>query len=106
MTPATVIKRLMRKRPHLREPLQFYRRVCDLWAAATPDDLTGTLVPPDERPLRLARGLPLLDPSRLAATELPHTTETLTRLLALLRTRNPALARASAEIDAALGVQV
>src|SRR5574341_2332077 len=103
MDSATVIKRLMRERPHLREPLQFYRRVRDIWAAATPDDLTGALVPSDERPLRLARGLPLLAPSRLAAAELPHTTETLTRLLALLRTRNPALARASAEFDAALG---
>ncbi len=103
MTSTTVIKRLMRERPHLREPLQFYRRVCDLWAAATPDDLTGALVPPDERPLRLARGLPLLDPPQLAGAELPHTTETLTRLLALLRTRNPALARASDELNAALG---
>lgn len=103
MTSASLIKRLMRERPHLREPLQFYRRVCDLWRTAPPDDLTAALVPPDERPLRLARGLPLLDPPRLAAIDLPHTTDTLTRLLALLRTRNPALARASDALNAALG---
>lgn len=103
MTSPTVIKRLMRERPHLREPLQVYRRVCDLWAAATPDDLAGALVPPEERPLRLARGLPLLDPSRLAQAALPHTTDTLIRLLALLRTRNPALGRAADALDAALG---
>lgn len=103
MTSAAVIKRLMRERPHLREPLQFYRRVCDLWSAAAPDDLTGALVPLDERPRRLAKGLPLLDPPRLAAMDLSHTTNTLTRLLALLRTRNPALARASDALNAALG---
>ncbi len=103
MASATLIKRLMRERPHLREPLQFYRRVCDLWASATADDLTDALTPLDQRPLRLARGLPLLDPPRLAAVELPHTTDTLTRLLALLRTRNPGLARASDALNAALG---
>lgn len=103
MTSITIIKRLMRERPHLREPLQFYRRVCELWTAATPDDLSGALVPPDERPIRLARGLPLLAPPRLGSLELPHTTETLTRLLALLRIRNPALARAADELNAALG---
>lgn len=103
MTSATVIKRLMRERPHLREPLQFYRRVCALWSAAAPDDLTGALVPPDERPLRLAKGWPLLDPPRLTAVDLSHTTETLTRLLALLRMRNPSLARAADELNAALG---
>jgi FdhE protein len=103
MASTSLIKRLMRERPHLREPLQFYRRVCDLWREATPDDLTGALVPVDERPLRLAKGLPLLDPPRLATVDLPHTTATLTRLLALLRTRNPPLARASDALNAALG---
>lgn len=104
MTSSTAtIKRLMRERPHLREPLQFYRRVCELWRAAVPDDLTPALVPPEERPLRLAKGLPLLDPPRLIAADLRHTAETLTRLLALLRVRNPGLARASDALNAALG---
>jgi FdhE protein len=103
MTSATLIKRSIRERPHLREPLQFYRRVCDLWAAATPDDLTRALVPSEQRPLRLARGFPLLDPPRLVMVELRHTADALTRLLALLRARNPALERASHAVNAALG---
>jgi FdhE protein len=103
MTSPSVINRLMRERPHLREPLQFYRRVCELWSVATPDDLTGALVPSEERPLRLAKGLPLLDPPRLITVDLQHTAATLTRLLALLRTRNPGLARASDALNASLG---
>jgi FdhE protein len=103
MATATLIKRLIRERPHLREPLQFYRRVSDLWASAVPDDLTRVLVDPDDRPLRLARGWPLMDPPRFADTDLSRTAETWRRLLALMRTRNPALAAAADAVDAAFG---
>lgn len=103
MTSAALIKRLMRERPHLREPLQFYRRVCDIWASAKPDDLQPVLAPRDERPQRLARGVPLLDPSRLSDTALPLTADTLRRLLAILRTRHPALGAAADAITRALG---
>lgn len=104
MASATLIKRLMRERPHLREPLRFYRRVAELWDAAVPDDLRVVLAPPDERPLRLARGLPLLDPSRFGSADLTHAADTFTRLLALLRGRNPGLAQAVSALDAASGL--
>jgi formate dehydrogenase accessory protein FdhE len=103
MASATLIKRLMRERPHLREPLQFYRRVCEIWEAAVPDDLSRVLAPADERPLRLARGLPLLDPARFGSADLTHVAQTFTKLLAVLRARNPGLAPAVAALDAAAG---
>ncbi|MFZ5863497.1 MAG: formate dehydrogenase accessory protein FdhE [Nitrospirota bacterium] len=103
MASANLIKRLMRERPHLREPLRFYRRVSDLWEDAVPDDLTAVLAPLDERPLRLARGLPLLDPTRFGSADLTHTAETFARLLAVLRARNPGLAHAADALEAAAG---
>lgn len=103
MASAILIKRLIRERPHLREPLQFYRRVAELWADAALDDLTGVLVEPEARPLRLARGLPLLDPPRFADADLSNTAATLERLLRLARTRNAALATAADEVGAAFG---
>jgi formate dehydrogenase maturation protein FdhE len=99
MASATLIKRLMRERPHLREPLRFYRHVSDIWQTAIPDDLSAVLTPPDDRPLRLARGLPLLDPSQFGAADLTHTADTFTRLLAALRSRNPGLAHAIDALD-------
>ncbi|MFZ5876746.1 MAG: formate dehydrogenase accessory protein FdhE [Nitrospirota bacterium] len=99
MASATLIKRLMRERPHLREPLRFYRHVSEIWEAAIPDDLGAVLAPPEERPLRLARGLPLLDPSRFGSADLTHTADTFTQLLAVLRSRNPGLARALDALD-------
>jgi hypothetical protein len=103
MASANLIKRLIRERRNLREPLQFYRRVSELWADATPDDLTGVLVEPDARPLRLARGLPLIDPPRFADVDLSHTAATLARLLRLVQRRNAVLATAAAAVEAAFG---
>jgi formate dehydrogenase maturation protein FdhE len=103
MASAMLIKRLMRERPYLRDPLQFYRRVCEIWDEATPDDLTPVLAPTDERPLRLARGLPLLDPARFGSADLTHVAQTFTRLLAVLRARTPALVPVVDALDAASG---
>jgi FdhE protein len=73
--------------------------VSDIWESAIPDDLSAVLTPPDERPLRLARGLPLLDPSQFSAADLTHTADTFTRLLAVLRSRNPGLTHAIDALD-------
>lgn len=104
MASSSLIKRLIRERPHLREPLQFYRRVADLQGAATPDDLTGVLVAPDERPLRLARGLPLIDPPRFVDADLSHTAETVGRLFALMRTRGGAMGDLAQSLEGIFGV--
>lgn len=103
MASATLIKRLIRERPHLREPLQWYRRVSAIWDEAEPDDLRPVLVPADDRPLRLARGLPLLDPPRFAEADLSGTARTWTGLLRVMETRNRGLAQAAAALSAAFG---